>query len=90
MNKSHNIAPIPVLNFHNNRTTIKTSAGSQCLLVLAAALRFAPTPSLRPMLATLYFEEVRPSALVSFLESILTSFMVTAGCLHSSNWAQIL
>ncbi|GFY30629.1 hypothetical protein TNCV_3117911 [Trichonephila clavipes] len=35
------------------------------LLVLAVALRFAPTPSLRPLLATLYFVEAKSSALSS-------------------------
>ncbi|GFU70119.1 hypothetical protein TNCV_5057131 [Trichonephila clavipes] len=44
--------------------------GASCLLALSAAVRFAPTPSLRPPLATL-FVEAKTSALVSSLETFL-------------------
>ncbi|GFW26268.1 hypothetical protein TNCV_4423151 [Trichonephila clavipes] len=38
-----------------------------CLLALAVALNFNPTPSLRPPLATFFLVEARPSALISAL-----------------------
>ncbi|GFW54342.1 hypothetical protein TNCV_3703021 [Trichonephila clavipes] len=54
MNKATNLHLSPSLIFIIIvRTTNKAKAGSLCLLALAVALRFPPTLSLRPLLATL-------------------------------------
>ncbi|GFY10225.1 hypothetical protein TNCV_2629041 [Trichonephila clavipes] len=60
--------PIKYKRFYPIKKSPKTY---DCLLALAAALRFAPTPSLRLLFTTLYFVEGRPSALVSSLATFL-------------------
>ncbi|GFY01399.1 hypothetical protein TNCV_850071 [Trichonephila clavipes] len=89
MNKSHNIAPIPVLDFYHNSLHHKQDKCRMLQFAGSVAMRFAPTPSLRPPLTTLFLSRIqtctcRPSC------NIVTSSAMSAGCFQSCSWTQLL
>ncbi|GFW29781.1 hypothetical protein TNCV_3936481 [Trichonephila clavipes] len=64
-----------------------TTAGN---MVIAVALRLDRTPSLRPLLATLFFVEARPSTFVSSLATFLRLRCPQVVFRKCPNWTQLV